>query len=1322
MKKIYLHRFFGMIAAVLVMFSGIATPVFGACYNDYSNDFSVEPGLEWNLQGALTDQNHASYDSVNQRLDITNFAAYATKKAILTLSEPNENDSLRVTFTYIPKVGHGRLKVFFYDGSGRIMNQDQIGCSNGNVRYETKSSNLIGDSSDVFTAEKPYRVEIKFDFSRRTIFYRFAKQQDTEGRWLFGEEYEKTVFSAEATANNALMQLNTIVFSNEYMDCNIAIDDVCVMNPPFATIAEIADAVYDNDNYTVTVTKECGVSQFLKKVVLTDHSAKVNVVTAENTELSPDAQLVGGTKLRITSLDNTKWIDYNISIAGRIEAESMALDGYFAKPLSFASGGKVISATTGSDSVWKTASLTFNGFDGDYSMIIGYLDVYNGSSTRKVLVNGKEIAVWAGNKTAGTSSFSMPQAIRTQDLKRKTISSVHLKNGDTVTLVGRNDYGEAGQFDYIEFAPAQEQSLEESVNSFSMPLDGAGFVKTWCSTGLVGTSLSELQTTEFADIVNSEPDFEIPNATSFSRELLNGMEFIPVSVGNNIYLQDTARGGEDQGFMTLDSYQCVDLIADGAMSVNACFYYQTGCYDVWLNGVKLKTVTWKYTPIQKAELSLDLMDGRNRIVVRSRSKANRAGQILIGLQLMNHTDKIVTTLPFDTETLTDFYRAEAWMSGFAADSAGSLHSQTPAFLPAAVRVGGTFYDWTPSSGEFNFSKQTGSVPTSFSAAVYIGDFSIAKDFENRSGLQFTKSDETNIEAYRKSYADKLYTAKKSESYCLGAEMTLKCLYGDSVSSSDKERILKELKSIDSFMDCSEFSFAHMLRFYILHSDKLDEETRSKFRDTILNFSYWSDELGGDTMIRTSENHQIGFYSCMLLAGQMFPDEVFTKSGRNGAQQAEIAEQRIDEWMKLIERDGYEEFQSGSYIGITLNAMLNIYDFAERDDIRARVGRLIDIIMEMSALNTFDGMSVGVQGRVYREVIAPETSVKQRIMSYFSPKMVQTEPTLWTVPLITSSYVISEELDTVIDGAAEREFIQGGTDVSLKKTKDYLITSVNIPASLPNSSPLASTYNKGAMLKQAHIWEASIGADARVFVNHPGTHIDSNNQRPDYWYGELCAPKVKMDGNTVMQIYNIAETSPVSFTHAYWPGDAFDETAAENHWLFARKGEGFVALWCSAPLVPHSDLLVGREYRANGLKTAWVCMVSSQEESGSFQQFIQNCKNRQPEFNSNQLVLNLDGQVVFGWDLVSVNLKKTVASVNLSDFDENESADYALILAKYVEQTLKDVQIVSTEAKDENYLLTASIQPQANQNCEWKAMFWDFSRMRPVCAAASRLIL
>jgi len=48
------------------------------------------------------------------------------------------------------------------------------------------------------------------------------------------------------------------------------------------------------------------------------------------------------------------------------------------------------------------------------------------------------------------------------------------------------------------------------------------------------------------------------------------------------------------------------------------------------------------------------------------------------------------------------------------------------------------------------------------------------------------------------------------------------------------------------------------------------------------------------------------------------------------------------------------------------------------------------------------------------------------------------------------------------------------------------------------------------------------------------------------------------------IHHLPADDAFPFSHAYFPRDAFDELVECTHWICARKGDGFLALYSQHP--------------------------------------------------------------------------------------------------------------------------------------------------------------
>ena len=63
-------------------------------------------------------------------------------------------------------------------------------------------------------------------------------------------------------------------------------------------------------------------------------------------------------------------------------------------------------------------------------------------------------------------------------------------------------------------------------------------------------------------------------------------------------------------------------------------------------------------------------------------------------------------------------------------------------------------------------------------------------------------------------------------------------------------------------------------------------------------------------------------------------------------------------------------------------------------------------------------------------------------------------------------------------------------------------------------------------------------------------------------------------NVLGILYQIPDTHPIHFVHLFWNEREFDETVSKGHWLFGRKGDGYIGIWCSHKLEDHDEVLSG----------------------------------------------------------------------------------------------------------------------------------------------------
>ena len=185
-------------------------------------------------------------------------------------------------------------------------------------------------------------------------------------------------------------------------------------------------------------------------------------------------------------------------------------------------------------------------------------------------------------------------------------------------------------------------------------------------------------------------------------------------------------------------------------------------------------------------------------------------------------------------------------------------------------------------------------------------------------------------------------------------------------------ILSALDFIDSRNDCSDFVLHGILRMLFQENrDQISETSYllsnhllSRAKHTVLSFKYFPNEPGVDSLCTWTENHYILFTSAAYLAGQLYPDEVFTNSGETGKYKVELNRKRILRWLDLRFRTGFSEWLSHVYYDEDLTALLSLYDFARDDEIHHKAEMVIDLLLLDMALNSFKGVFGSTHGRAY----------------------------------------------------------------------------------------------------------------------------------------------------------------------------------------------------------------------------------------------------------------------------------------------------------------------------------------------------------------------
>jgi hypothetical protein len=194
-----------------------------------------------------------------------------------------------------------------------------------------------------------------------------------------------------------------------------------------------------------------------------------------------------------------------------------------------------------------------------------------------------------------------------------------------------------------------------------------------------------------------------------------------------------------------------------------------------------------------------------------------------------------------------------------------------------------------------------------------------------------------------------------------------------------------------------------------------------------------------------------------------------------------------------------------------------------------------------------------------------------------------------------------------------------------RTPDYMLSS-------------AVDYRKGYGGDQQHIWQATLGPDAVCFTTHPAR---LQGPPPNYWIGSGCLPRVAQIKNVLFAIYRIESFPSLSLherlplTHAWLPRDRFEEIIEQDGWIFARSGDGYLALLSEHPYewreLPGEDSR--REVLVHSKRNIWICELGRRSVDGSFEAFIQHILDAEVQFSGSHVTYHSpsEGRLEFSWE-------------------------------------------------------------------------------------------
>ncbi|MGO4573987.1 hypothetical protein [Microvirga sp. 2TAF3] len=404
-------------------------------------------------------------------------------------------------------------------------------------------------------------------------------------------------------------------------------------------------------------------------------------------------------------------------------------------------------------------------------------------------------------------------------------------------------------------------------------------------------------------------------------------------------------------------------------------------------------------------------------------------------------------------------------------------------------------------------------------------------------------------------------------------------------------------------DCADFLLVPLLWCRMAWPDGISAETRASMDDVILRFRYWMDEPGNDVMWYFSENHALLFHTACHLAGTLFPDATFKRSGRKGREQAEIGRQRLLEWLTHFEACEMAEWNSAPYFPIDLKGLCALYALSPDAEIRERSAAAIRRLLEIMALSSHHGMMTASQGRSYEHTLRPGRTLELSGFSYLAFGKGWLGRRFHALPQLALCFGekgleidprLSALADHKGDEAYEWRYKQGENGIASLyhfKTKDYALGTI-------------AAYRSGEWGYQETMIHLRLGEkpESQIWINHPGEVIHSGYGRPSYWGGCGTVPRVQQYRSLAVVDFEAHPSQP-NFTHAWLPEVEMDEVVYDGNRILVRSGNGLCLLVASGPVERvTTGPTAGCEVRLAGHRGRWVVRLSDMATEGDLKAF------------------------------------------------------------------------------------------------------------------------
>lgn len=453
---------------------------------------------------------------------------------------------------------------------------------------------------------------------------------------------------------------------------------------------------------------------------------------------------------------------------------------------------------------------------------------------------------------------------------------------------------------------------------------------------------------------------------------------------------------------------------------------------------------------------------------------------------------------------------------------------------------------------------------------------------------------------------------------------------------DEGIVADACEHISKRLDCADFVIQGIIRllYWDRVAKRLSDEIRALMKETVLGFRYWVDEPGGALMYMGSENHRLLCHTAELLAGQLYPVEMFTNSQQRGLFHITKARMFLMEWFRQRGRFGFDEWHANSYYPVSMCGLVNLYDFVVDHDyaFRTLAANVLTTMCFNLAADSFHGVFGTTHGRSYtRVIVTPDTEGTASVLWYlYGEGSLHGDQGIGSIPLATSRYEppalltrIARDRKTVVESRQQQgSLIRASTTAHFVtyRTPDYTLSGLQ-------------DHRKGEFETATHVAQATFEDKTIVFLSAPQTSGDGAGLRPDYWSGHTAMPRVIQYRN--VQSYNWRLGEFGWMTHCFLEQERFDKVVFDGNWVFAQKANGYIGIWSQHGMdVGEQGQYAGRELICEAPQNTWIIECGRKADWGDFRTFV--CSLTSAAIDAQKECVTYEspsiGTFVTGWDV------------------------------------------------------------------------------------------